>query len=109
MDDLKQLAAVTAINHMLTERHFSICTIDKVGNLLNVKPAGDAYNILSSVHCMDYAKMPAQLREAIPSLIQSCLGVETIFQFADLKQKVIDLNTVTPQKPGLLRVLGFGK
>ncbi len=105
MQDLKQMAALTALNNMLAEGHFSICTLDKVGKLLGIKPAGDAYNILSSVHCIDYAKMPAELRDAIPDLIQQCLGVAPVYQFKTLDKRVIEVST--PEKKGVLHRLGL--
>jgi hypothetical protein len=102
MEDLKKMAATTALNTMLADRHFSICTVDAVARMLNVIPAGDAYNILRTVHRIDYDKMPAALREKIPELIQSCLGVAPVYQFKTMDQQVIE---VTPRR-GLLRMLG---
>jgi hypothetical protein len=103
MDNLKNLAATTALNAMLADRHFSICTIDSVASMLNVKPASDAYNILRAVHCIDYAKMPAELRQAIPGLIKECLGVAPVYEFKTMEQEVIE---VGPVKRGFLRLMG---
>lgn len=107
MDDLKQLAAMTALNEMLAGNHFSICTIDNVGKLLGVNPKGEAYDTLSTLHCIDYSKMPAKLRDAIPDLIRQCLGVEAIYRFTTLQQQVID---VTPERKrgGFMRLIGRG-
>jgi hypothetical protein len=105
MDNLKNLAATTALNSMLADRHFSICTVDRVAKLLNLNPACDAYNILSSVHCIDYAKMPAELRQAIPSLIKECLGVAPVYEFKTMEREVIEVN---PVKRGFLRAIGRG-
>lgn len=107
MDDIKQLAAMTALNNMLAGEHFSICTIDSVANLLNVHPKGEAYTTLHALHCIDYAKMPPKLREAIPELIRQCLGVETIYRFQTLHQQIVDV-TSPPKRGGFLRLIGRG-
>lgn len=107
MDDLKQLAAMTALNDMLARSSFSICTIDNVAKLLGVNPKGEAYDTLRAVHCIDYAKMPPQLREAIPELIRKCLGVETIYRFQTLHQQIVDV-TPPPKRGRFLRLIGRG-
>jgi hypothetical protein len=106
MEKLKELAAMTALNKMLADGHFSICTVDSVAAMLNVRPAGDSYNILRTVHCVDYAKMPAELREAIPSLIKECLGIDPFYQFKTMERQVIE---VSPVKCGFMRLIGGDK
>ena len=107
MDNLKELSALTALNEMMAKGWFSISVIDKVGELLGVNPRCEAYRILAPLHCIDFDKMPDELRAAIPRLIQECLGITPIFQFKTIARTVID---VTPeQKPGghgWLRLLG---
>lgn len=74
MDDLKALAALTALNEMFASSHFSICTIDKVATLLGVHPQRDAYNTLRTLHCVDWNRMPRQLRDSVPQLVQQALA-----------------------------------
>ncbi|HDS1834342.1 TPA: hypothetical protein QEM98_000427 [Stenotrophomonas maltophilia] len=86
MDDLKALAALTALNEMFAGSHLSICTIDKVATLLGVHPERDAYDTLHALHCVHWNKMPRELRDRVPELIQRALGNGTAaFQF-ELKQ-----------------------
>lgn len=108
MDDLKQLSALTALNHMMSKGHFDICTIDSVGKLLGVDPRGEAYDILRPLHCIDWAQMPEQLKEAVPSLIQRCLGVAPVFKFSNLRQRVIDVPEAAPSSSSarFLRLMG---
>jgi hypothetical protein len=74
---LSQMAVMTALNEMLSSSHFNICTIDKCADILRVPVKGnESYKILSALHCIDYAKIPQQLRGQIPSLIKECLGIE---------------------------------
>jgi hypothetical protein len=104
MSDLKQLSALTALNNMMGKGHFNICCVDSVGDLLGINPRGThAYKILLPLHCVDWAKMPAELRDAIPGLIQECLGIAPVFQFQNLERVVIDIQ---PRRSGFMQLLG---
>ena len=105
MSDLKQLAAITALNEMMAGSHFNVCTIDRIATMLSVNAKGEAYEVLHTLHCIHWDKMPGELREAVPDLIRQCLGVGPVYQFKTLDQEVID---VTPARK-LLRLLGGGK
>lgn len=113
VSDLKQLAALTALNHMMTKGHMDICTVRNVGEILRVDPKQDqeAYAILQSLHCVDFGKMPAELREAIPDLVQRCLGVSPIYEFKTTRPdvRVIDVTSEPPKKSGFLRLLGASR
>ena len=76
MSHLQVQIAKTAIENMLSKKYFDICAIDKVGTLLRRHPAGLAYDMLSALHCVHYAEMPAEVREAIPGLIRDAFGGE---------------------------------
>ena len=75
MTPIEELAARTAINTMLKDAHFSICTIDKVLKLMHIHPDSRSYNILSTLHCINYKDMPQELREQIPALIRVFLSL----------------------------------
>lgn len=81
MNDLKQLAAITALNAMMDKGWLDICTIDQVANMMGVNPKGGAYSILRPLHCVHFDKMPAELRKELPNLIRQCLAAEPTFQF----------------------------
>lgn len=81
MADLKQQAALTALNEMLRGKHFNICTIDRVADLLDVHVDPDAYRTLRPLHCIDYAAMPRELYASLPGLIQQALSGREVFQF----------------------------
>jgi uncharacterized protein (DUF2267 family) len=80
MTDIKQLAAVTALNKMLAGRYFDICTIDRIASMLNIHQEGDAYKILRTLHCVHYGDMPAALKAALPDLIAQCFANGPAFQ-----------------------------
>lgn len=108
MDDLKEMTAVVALNSMMDKGYFDICTIDKVAKLLNVPVAkSESYLLLSTLHCVDFGKMPPALRESIPSMIQECLGIKPTYQFKSAKiGQVIELvpPTAEPKQNSFLRL-----
>lgn len=110
MSDLKNLAALTAINTMMQGGHFSICTIDKVADLMGINCRGsDAYKTLSTLHCIDYAKMPRELRDAIPGMIEQILGIAPAYQFATMSKPVIDVTPAPHKKESssILKLIGL--
>lgn len=104
--DLKQLAAVTALNAMMAGARFNICAIDNIATMLAINAKGDAYDLLCTLHCIEWGKMPIELREAVPGLIKECLSVGPVFKFKNLEPEVIDV--APSKKRGLLRLLGVG-
>lgn len=76
--DTKYLAAQTALKGMIKEGYINICTIDKIGSLLDLPLGGDAYNTLHTLHCISFSEMPPELKEKIPSLIEECLSTSAI-------------------------------
>ena len=106
MNNLKTLTALTALNNMLAKGFFDICTVNNVAKMLEVDPLGEAHTILQTLHCIHFNTMPAELRNAIPRLVQECLGVAPIFQFENLERPVIE-NCMPPKKPGLLQLLNL--
>lgn len=106
-ESLKELSALTALNSMMEKGHFDICCVRSVGELLGVDPkAHPSFAILQPLHCVDFAKMPPPLREAIPSLVQDCLGVSPTFQFTSVRPGAIVDVSPKPQKAPLLRLFG---
>lgn len=109
MNELKQLAALAALNNMFAKGWFDICTIDSVAKMLGIDPKGEAYDILRPLHCINFNVMPALLREQVPELIKASLGVQPVFQFSakELTGSVVVADPdPPPAKRGLLRLLG---
>lgn len=110
MEDLKQMSAVTALNDMMESGRFDICCIRNVAELLGVNPKeSEAFAILQPLHCVRFEKMPPQLREAIPSLVEKCLGVSPIYKFKSVQPAGL-IEVITPEeskKKSVLRLM-FG-
>lgn len=108
MSDIKQLAALTALNNMMESGHVSICTVDEVAKLLGIDHKGEARDVLSTIHCVKFAKMPDELRAAVPGLIEKCLGMAPFYEFKTARPevRVIDVTPEPPKKTGFLRLLG---
>lgn len=73
MSQLQLMAAEAALQKMLSEKHFNICTMDRIIDMLGIKPDKEAYSILSTLHCIDYNAMRRELIEALPDLIHRVL------------------------------------
>lgn len=122
LNELKQEAAITAINKMMNSSFFSICAIDKAGQTLNINVSCEAYDILHALHCVDFSKMSPTMRQSIPHLIAECFNRPDIFQFPTPSERraaatmtiqaetVIDAEPVvaTPKPNFFQRLLGKG-
>ncbi len=106
MDDLKQQAAIAALNQMMSKGHFSICTIDTIASMLGITPDPDAYALLRTLHCVDYTAMPRDLYARLPDLIQAALSGHQVFQFALRSPPAGQIVLIEqPTKPGMLQRL----
>ncbi len=72
---LSHLSVLTALNKMMRSSHFDICTLDAAMKTLGCVADGQAYAILRPLHCVNWSDMPAELRQAVPKLIERCLTV----------------------------------
>lgn len=73
LPETRRLVVTTALNHLFNERHFSICTLDRVLDTMQGTQKSDAYKLLRTLHCVDYAAMPPELRNSIPTLVNEAL------------------------------------
>jgi hypothetical protein len=106
MEDLKQQIALVALNEMMAGNHLSICTIDSVAEMLGVKPDKEARATLAPLHCINWSKLPPEVRDAVPGLIQKCLGVAPVFKFRTLEPVVIEVRTAQ-KKQSMIQRLGL--
>lgn len=74
MPDVKLLAAEAALKNMVQSSHMNICTIDKIVQMLDIKPDRDAYQVLHTLHCIDYSQMSPDLLAELPTLIHRVLN-----------------------------------
>lgn len=94
LNDLRKLAAMTSLNKLMKQRHFDICTIRDVGDLLGIPVRNtEEYKILETLHCVDYSEMPPQLRDAIPRMVKKILDLPAVYQFngTDFTPEVVEL------------------
>lgn len=63
----------TAVSHLFKQTHFSICDLRNVMEIVGARKGSEAYKLLQNLHCVDYDKMPPELRERIPHLVNECL------------------------------------
>lgn len=89
---LAHLSAITSLNDMMRKGTFYISTVTEVAKAIGAVPDSRALDILRPLHCMDIGRMPQELRDALPSLIERCIGTPA-HQFA----------LTTPDHPALVQ------
>jgi hypothetical protein len=104
-ENIKNMAALIALNNMMSKGYFDICTIDSVGELLGVSVRCESYSVLKVLHCVYFEKMPPDLRNAIPELINKCIGGGLIYQFSSVQSKTIDVSPVEEVAPSFAQRL----
>lgn len=67
------MVVLTAMKKLFDSQHFSICVVKDIADLIGAPKRGPAWDMLSALHCIDYASMPIELRESIPHLVNECL------------------------------------
>ena len=73
LPETKQLVVKQAVKKLFSSNHFSICDLRNVMEITGSRKNGDAYKLLQSLHCVDYAEMEPALRARIPELVNECL------------------------------------
>lgn len=95
MNALEMEVVKAAINKMMTEGHFSICTIDACLKLTGGIPPEREYQILRTLHCVDYEAMSPRLRIELPRLIQIVLESQPLRSPFDPAVRAIELSPDT--------------
>lgn len=70
----KQLVVTTALNHLFTKGYFSVCQLDEIMKLMGAPRHTPARQLLATLHCVDYADMPPELREQLPHLVREAIS-----------------------------------
>lgn len=73
LPETKRLVVQTAVTKLFENKWFDICTLDKLLRVIGAREGGQAYDMLHSLHCIHYDKMPPELRARIPELVNECL------------------------------------
>lgn len=77
MTEIQVLAANAALTKMLSDGHFSICTVDKILKITGGIPNKEDYDILNLLHCVDYKSMSHSLRSQFMEILQRVIGSES--------------------------------
>lgn len=73
LPDTKRLVVQTAVTQLFEKNYFDICKVDQVLKMVGGRQAGPAYDMLHSLHCVHYDKMPQELRDRLPHLVNEVL------------------------------------
>lgn len=77
------MVAQVALNSLFENKHFSICKLNEVMELLKKgRSNSKVYKQLHALHCVDYADMPDELKNQIPHMINELLTNKTPTQAA---------------------------
>lgn len=73
--DTRQMAMRVAAQTLFSGSRFDICAVRDLMDLAGVGRYHEceAFKILHALHCVDYARMPDELRVRIPHLVNECL------------------------------------
>ena len=75
----------TAVRDLFDKDWFDICVLDKLLKVIDARKAGPAYDMLRLMHCVHYDKMPPDLRDRIPHLVNECLRQkENVVEASDI-------------------------
>ena len=70
MNAIETLVAKTALKKMMEQGYFCICTIDNILKMSGGIPNPRDYQMLRTLHCINYKDMPSALLNELPSIIQ---------------------------------------
>lgn len=71
-------AARAAIAKMFESGHFSICTIDQILKMTGGIPPKHEYEVLRTLHCVEFKSMSQRLRLELPRLLQIVLESQPV-------------------------------
>ena len=74
MMNFEESVLKTALNKMFSGKHFSICDLDRIGEILNVHPSQHPnYRFLSALHCVGFADMDKVILDQLQHKVAECL------------------------------------
>jgi hypothetical protein len=74
MTQLEITVIKTALRKMEAQGYFSISTIDNILQITKGIPDAKAYQMLRTLHCIDYKDMPKELLEELPKMISQVIS-----------------------------------
>ena len=88
LTEFQQRAAAMALVKMLKGKHFSICDLDKLADLLGRKAAcaGPDYKALHNLHCVDYGDMEPELTQQVREKCVEILGLSPVITDAEFRE-----------------------
>ncbi|EKT3962754.1 hypothetical protein ABF179_002327 [Flavobacterium psychrophilum] len=108
MDEIQKQVVKIALKKMFTQKHFSICDIDKCIKISQIIPNKVDYNTMSALHCVDYSDMNKDVQNWLLQTVED-MFVGSGFDLSFLETKETINAIVIEEKPirkGFLRLLG---
>lgn len=83
LDPIKAKVAEVAMRKMLkADRHFDICAVRNVLEILDIPGDKQIMSLLKPLHCVDWADMDSELREQVVVLLAQLFQGEAMPTFA---------------------------
>lgn len=76
-EETKLLTVRTALKNMYEKGYVNICCINKCIELMGVVPPREEYEMLSTLHCVDFKSMDKTLRTKVLNSIMVVFSPET--------------------------------
>lgn len=108
MKEIQKQVIKIALKKLFTQKHFSICDIDRCLKISNIIPNKTDYNTMSALHCVDYSDMNKDVQDWLLNATES-MFIGSGFDLSFLETKEIETTIVIEEKPvrkGFLRLLG---
>lgn len=78
LDAIQVMAVKAAVNKMMRDGYISICTIDNILKMTNGIPNRKDYELLHTLHCVNFMDMDPELLRGLPVILQRVVAAEEI-------------------------------
>ena len=113
MDEIQKQVVKIALKKLFTQKHFSICDIDRCLKISQIIPNKTDYNTMSALHCIDYSDMNKEVQDWLLTAVEEMFmgtGFDLSFLEPKTESKIETINAILieekPKRAGFLRLLG---
>lgn len=86
----KRVVLEAAVNRLFTETYFSVCTLDRILDAVDVSRSSQAYKLLATLHCVHFNQMSEELRQRLPLLVREAMTPVTSTLAAEIALRDFD-------------------
>jgi len=90
MSEFRQPAIQQAVESLFKDRHFSICTLDRIIELTGNQVNHEIYMELHAFHCVHFSEMNPRVKQLLEQKVVECLRGEPFMNPARLLGAITD-------------------